>query len=128
MTLGVAHRMSGADGDSGPELSDDEEMSGFATPASGSLALQKPAGLRATPSSPLELKLKDLYQTVINYVLDGRVLSVPFMVLPTRLEFPLYYEVIIYYCVLSTIHHLQLYFAVFVYGYTLHLYSTILMW
>lgn len=82
--------MSGADGDSGPELSDDDEMGGTAMPAAGSLALEQ----RATPSSPLELKLKDLYQTVVNYVFDGRVLSGPFMALPTRLELPIYYEVL----------------------------------
>ena len=68
-------------------------MGGPFMPGAGFQALGQQACVGATPFSPLELKLKDLYQTVVNYVFDGRILSGPFMSLPTRLELPIYYEV-----------------------------------
>ena len=48
----------------------------------------------AVASSPIEVRLRDVFETVRQRVEDGRLLSGPFVKLPTKLEFPQYYEVI----------------------------------
>src|SRR5699024_4285998 len=59
------------------------------------VAVEKPKRERVRPSSGNQLKMKTLYEAVRDYTdSKGRQLSPIFMKLPSRADFPDYYEVI----------------------------------
>ena len=60
-----------------------------------STVTEKPKKDRTRPSSAIQLKIKNLYEAIRDFTdSKGRLLSIIFQKLPSRTEFPDYYEVI----------------------------------
>jgi len=81
-----------ADGDAGD---DDDEPSTKKRRGPRSLNFDKMGGSSGAVSSQVKRKMKKILDVVLKYTdAEGRILSQPFMKLPTRKELPDYYEVI----------------------------------